>query len=114
MMVGRKIDFHLEKAPEHAGDAVLTLENVTLKSERNPNKNILNQVSFSVHKGEILCVARYRRQQGQSELVRVIVGLLNRTAARSCSTARMSAMPPSATAMCTVWPMCRRTATSTA
>ena len=25
MMVGRKIDFHLEKAPEHAGDAVLTL-----------------------------------------------------------------------------------------
>ena len=57
MMVGRKIDFHLEKAPEHAGDAVLTLENVTLKSERNPNKNILNQVSFSVHKGEILCVA---------------------------------------------------------
>ena len=49
MMVGRKIDFHLEKAPEHAGDAVLTLENVTLKSERNPNKNILNQVSFSVH-----------------------------------------------------------------
>ena len=81
MMVGRKIDFHLEKAPEHAGDAVLTLENVTLKSERNPNKNILNQVSFSVHKGEILCVAGIEGN-GQSELVRVIVGLLKQNSGK--------------------------------
>ena len=81
MMVGRKIDFHLEKAPEHAGDAVLTIENVTLKSERNPNKNILNQVSFSVHKGEILCVAGIEGN-GQSELVRVIVGLLKQNSGK--------------------------------
>ena len=81
MMVGRKIDFHLEKDPEHAGDAVLTLENVTLKSERNPNKNILNQVSFSVHKGEILCVAGIEGN-GQSELVRVIVGLLKQNSGK--------------------------------
>ena len=74
MMVGRKIDVHLEKAPEHAGDAVLTLENVTLKSERNPNKNILNQVSFSVHKGEILCVAGIEGN-GQSELIYGLTGL---------------------------------------
>ena len=78
---GPKIDFHLEKAPEHAGDAVLTLENVTLKSERNPNKNILNQVSFSVHKGEILCVAGIEGN-GQSELVRVIVGLLKQNSGK--------------------------------
>ena len=74
MMVGRKIDFHLEKAPEHAGDAVLTLENVTLKSERNPNKNILNQVSFSVHKGEILCVAGIEGN-GQTEFIYGLTGL---------------------------------------
>ena len=69
------------KATEHAGDAVLTLENVTLKSERNPNKNILNQVSFSVHKGEILCVAGIEGN-GQSELVRVIVGLLKQNSGK--------------------------------
>ena len=90
MMVGRKIDFHLEKAPEHAGDAVLTLENVTLKSERNPNKNILNQVSFSVHKGEILCVAGIEGN-GQSELVRVIVGLLKQNSGKIRRTATSTA-----------------------
>ena len=81
IFITHKIDFHLEKAPEHAGDAVLTLENVTLKSERNPNKNILNQVSFSVHKGEILCVAGIEGN-GQSELVRVIVGLLKQNSGK--------------------------------
>ena len=81
MMVGRKIDFHLEKAPEHAGDAVLTLENVTLRSERNPNKNLLTPVAGSVHTGEIVCVAGIDGN-GQSELVRVIVGLLKQNSGK--------------------------------
>ena len=58
MMVGRKIDFIWRRLPEHAGDAVLTLENLTLKSATR-NKNILNQVSFSVHKGRDPLRGRY-------------------------------------------------------
>lgn len=75
MMVGRKIDFHLTKNAPSFGEPVLVLDKVCLKSERNPNKKILDNVSFAVRKGEILCVAGIEGN-GQSELVRVITGLL--------------------------------------
>ncbi len=75
MMVGRKIDFHVQKAPQKLGEVALELKNVTLTDEFNKEKKVLNNVSFSVHKGEILCVAGIEGN-GQSELVKVINGLL--------------------------------------
>ncbi len=75
MMVGRKIDFHVQKAPQKLGEVALELKNVTLTDEFNKEKKVLNNVSFAVHRGEILCVAGIEGN-GQSELVKVINGLM--------------------------------------
>ena len=81
MMVGRKINFTVDKAPEQPGEDVLVLENVCLRSERSAHKLALNNVSFRVHRGEIVCVAGVEGN-GQSELVRVIVGLLHQNSGK--------------------------------
>lgn len=74
MMVGREVNFHIEKSPQKLGDAILSLRNVCLKSDIS-NKLILNNVSFDVHAGEILCIAGVEGN-GQSEVVKVIAGLM--------------------------------------
>ncbi|MBO4358674.1 MAG: ABC transporter ATP-binding protein, partial [Erysipelotrichaceae bacterium] len=74
MMVGREVNFHVDKAPQKLGDVILSLRNVCLKSDIS-NKLILNNVSFDVHSGEILCIAGVEGN-GQSEIVKVISGLM--------------------------------------
>ncbi|MBR4462764.1 MAG: ABC transporter ATP-binding protein [Erysipelotrichaceae bacterium] len=74
MMVGREVNFHVDKAPQKLGEVVLSLRDVCLKSDIS-NKLILNHVSFDVHGGEILCIAGVEGN-GQSEVVKVISGLL--------------------------------------
>lgn len=81
MMVGRKINFTVEKKPAHIGETVLALDQVCLKSERSAHKLALNNVSFQVRRGEIVCIAGIEGN-GQSELVRVIVGLLHQSSGR--------------------------------
>ena len=78
MMVGRKINFTVDKKPEHLGEDVLVLDHVCLKSEHSAHKLALNDVSFHVKRGEIVCIAGIEGN-GQSELVRVIVGLLRQS-----------------------------------
>ncbi len=73
MMVGRKVNFSIEKDKATPGDAVLTLEHVSMRS-RHHHKLLLNDVSFSVHRGEIVTVAGIDGN-GQSELVYAISGL---------------------------------------
>ncbi|MDR3050695.1 MAG: ABC transporter ATP-binding protein [Oscillospiraceae bacterium] len=74
MMVGRKVDFAIEKSPAHAsGKAALRVENLNVRSKRH-GKLLVNNVSFTVHKGEILCVAGIDGN-GQSELVYALTGL---------------------------------------
>ena len=74
MMVGREVNFHVDKAPQKLGEPVLSLKNIYLKSEI-ADKYVLNNVSFDVHSGEILCIAGVEGN-GQSEIVKVISGLL--------------------------------------
>ncbi len=74
MMVGREVNFHVDKAPQKLGEVILSLKDVCLKSDIS-NKLILNNVSFDVHGGEILCIAGVEGN-GQSEVVKVISGLL--------------------------------------
>ena len=74
MMVGREVNFHVDKAPQNLGEVILSLRDVCLKSDIS-NKLILNHVSFDVHGGEILCIAGVEGN-GQSEVVKVISGLL--------------------------------------
>ncbi|MFU0828735.1 MAG: ABC transporter, ATP-binding protein [Lachnoclostridium sp.] len=74
MMVGRKINFQLSKAPIKPGDVTLEVKNLTMVS-KSSRKNIVNNVSFQVRKGEIVCIAGIDGN-GQSELVYGITGLM--------------------------------------
>lgn len=74
MMVGRKVNFHLDKKEMKPGETVLELKNLTIKSKLC-KKDVVNNVSFKARKGEILCVAGIDGN-GQSELVYGITGLM--------------------------------------
>jgi len=76
MMVGRQINFTIDKNPAHVGEEVLRVENLFVKSRRQGNsKDVVSNVSFTVHKGEIVCIAGIEGN-GQSELVYALTGLL--------------------------------------
>lgn len=74
MMVGRKVDFNIEKAEQKLGDYVLEVNNMVMKSN-NGSKNLVNDVSFKVRRGEIVSIAGIDGN-GQSELVYGITGLM--------------------------------------
>ncbi len=74
MMVGRKINFNIEKKDIKTSEAVLEVKNIVVKA-KNSKKNVVNDVSFEVKKGEILCIAGIDGN-GQSELVYGITGLI--------------------------------------
>ncbi|BCJ92924.1 heme ABC transporter ATP-binding protein [Anaerocolumna cellulosilytica] len=74
MMVGRKVNFHLDKADLKTGDTVLEVKDLTVISKAS-HKNVVNDVSFQVKKGEIVCIAGIDGN-GQSELVYGITGLI--------------------------------------
>ncbi len=74
MMVGRKVSFIIDKKEVEVGEPVLEVKNLTIKSPYN-QKSAVNNVSFAVRKGEILCIAGIDGN-GQSELVYGITGLM--------------------------------------
>ncbi len=74
MMVGRKVSFNIEKIDAKVGEAVLEVRNLTIKA-RNSKKNMVNDVTFDVNRGEIVCIAGIDGN-GQSELVYGITGLI--------------------------------------
>lgn len=74
MMVGRKVNFQLDKIPLKTGEVALEVKNLTVVSKTS-HKNIVNNVSFQVKKGEIVCIAGIDGN-GQSELVYGITGLM--------------------------------------
>jgi len=73
MMVGRPVQLEVTKDEAKPGDAVLSVRNMCVPSHRN-KKNAVNDVSFDVHAGEILCIAGIDGN-GQTELVHGITGL---------------------------------------
>ena len=75
MMVGRKVEFEIQKTPmKPGGKAALVVQNLTVRSKSH-GKPVVNNVSFAVRQGEILCVAGIDGN-GQSELVYALAGLL--------------------------------------
>ena len=74
MMVGRKVNFEVEKAPGVLGDPALTVQNLVVGDKHHGKKKVKN-VSFSVHKGEIVGIAGIDGN-GQSELVYALTGLV--------------------------------------
>lgn len=74
MMVGRKVDFKIDKAPAQPGESALRVRGLSVEGSHG-DKKAVNNVSFDVHKGEIVCIAGIDGN-GQSELVYAITGLL--------------------------------------
>ena len=73
MMVGRDVDFAVQKEPAQPTDVVLEVKNLCMASKRS-KRNSVSDVSFQVRAGEIVCIAGIEGN-GQSELVYGITGL---------------------------------------
>lgn len=72
LMVGRKVNLVVEKAPAKPGEEILKVENLVAKDSRG--LNVVNGVDISVRKCEIVGVAGVDGN-GQSEFIEVITGL---------------------------------------
>ena len=73
MMVGRDVNFHVDKKPASPGDVVLEVSGLTVASKMHKNDAVKN-VSFNVRAGEIVCIAGIDGN-GQTELVYGLTGL---------------------------------------
>ena len=66
MMVGRKVSLRVEKAEAHPGEQVLEVEGLTVVN-REHGKKVVDNVSFQVRRGEIVCVAGIDGNDGVPE-----------------------------------------------
>ena len=75
MMVGRDVEFAVQKEEAKPRDVILDVKNLSVASKLS-KKNAVSNVSFQVRAGEIVCIAGIDGN-GQSELVYGISGLEN-------------------------------------
>ncbi len=73
MMVGRPVQLEVDKGPANPTDDVLVVEHLSVPSHLH-KRNAVNDVSFKVRKGEIVCIAGIDGN-GQTELIHGITGL---------------------------------------
>lgn len=73
MMVGRDVNFVVEKKPCEPGEVVLDIQGMTVASKRH-KKNAVNDVTMQVRRGEIVCIAGIDGN-GQTEFVYGLSGL---------------------------------------
>ncbi len=73
MMVGRDVNFAVEKEEAHPGEVILDVQHVTVPSKLHKN-NAVKDVSFQVRAGEIVCLAGIEGN-GQTEFAYALTGL---------------------------------------
>lgn len=73
MMVGRDINFIVEKKEAERKEVILSVRGVTVPCKHSKN-NAVKNVSFDVHAGEIVCLAGIDGN-GQTEFVSALTGL---------------------------------------
>ena len=73
MMVGRPVQLEVQKEPAQPGDVILDVKNLTVASKTS-KKNAVNDISFQVRAGEIVCIAGIDGN-GQTEMVYGLTGL---------------------------------------
>lgn len=73
MMVGREVNFTLDKNPAKFGAEVLKVENLTVKNQ--DGLSVVKNVSFTVRNGEIFAIAGVSGN-GQTEVADAITGLV--------------------------------------
>lgn len=75
MMVGRKVELKVDKKDADPGRTILKVKNLRVAAGmRGHKKDVVNNVSFEVRAGEIVCIAGIDGN-GQSELVSAISGI---------------------------------------
>ena len=74
MMVGRPVQLEVEKGPAKPGEVVLHVDGMSVPSRTHRKRSAVNDVSFDVRAGEIVCVAGIDGN-GQTELVYGLTGL---------------------------------------
>ncbi|MCQ2423288.1 MAG: ABC transporter ATP-binding protein [Clostridia bacterium] len=72
LMVGRDVQMKVDKEKAQPGEALLTVTDLTVRGKGG--RNAVSGVSFSAHRGEILCIAGVEGN-GQREVVRSVCGL---------------------------------------
>ncbi|THV21661.1 ABC transporter ATP-binding protein, partial [Glycomyces paridis] len=78
-MVGREVSLQVDKAPAQAGEPRLELEGLTVVSDAGVK--VLDGLDLTVHSGEIVGLAGVEGN-GQTELARVVLGLISPEAGR--------------------------------
>lgn len=76
LMIGRNVEKYEKKTSDISSEVILEVRNLTIPHEYIKNRNILNDISFRLRKGEILGLAGLVGS-GRSELVNSIVGYKN-------------------------------------
>ena len=80
LMVGRNVNFKVDKKPAELGDVVLDVQGVTVPSKVHKN-NAVSNVSFKVHRGEVVCLAGIEGN-GQTQFIHALTGLDSMSAGR--------------------------------
>ena len=78
MMVGRQVNFKVDKADKKPGEVVLDVKNLTVPSKLHKN-NAVKNVSLQVRRGEIVCLAGIEGN-GQTEFIYALTGLEKQSA----------------------------------
>ncbi len=78
MMVGRSVNFAVDKKPNQPGETVLSINNLTVPSKVHKN-NAVKNVSLEVRRGEIVCIAGIEGN-GQTEFGYALTGIEHQSA----------------------------------
>ena len=78
MMVGRQVNFKVDKQDKAPGEVVLEVKNLTVPSKLHKN-NAVKNVNLQVRRGEIVCLAGIEGN-GQTEFVYALTGLEKQSA----------------------------------
>lgn len=82
MMVGRKVNFNVEKTEAKPKKVMFELQGVSVySSQKGHKKRLVNDVSLDVRAGEIVSIAGIDGN-GQSELIQAITGLIRMDAGK--------------------------------
>ncbi|WP_110206350.1 ABC transporter ATP-binding protein [Nocardioides daejeonensis] len=73
MMVGRSVQLRVDKPQAEVGEAVLSVEGMTVVDPRG--HQVVKDVSFEAHAGEVLGIAGVQGN-GQTELIKALMGLV--------------------------------------
>lgn len=74
LMVGREVSGELQKSVVDLGKEIMRVEDICLKDPNSQERDLVKNVSFNLHEGEIVGIAGVD-ENGQKELVEIITGL---------------------------------------